>query len=88
MTRKDHELIGILIRRVEWREGSVFDRLRTVEKRAEWRAKTGAYGCDTKRERQLARLARRTRKAMKRERARSIARANASQPRRKTFTDA
>lgn len=77
MNRQDHELIAVLIRRVEWRQGSVSERLRTVEKRARWRAKTGAYGCDTKRERRLEKLARRTRKAMARERERSIASAQA-----------
>lgn len=57
------ELVYDLIRRVEWREGEVTERLRTVERRCRWRAKTGAYGCDRKHERQLARLARRIRKA-------------------------
>ena len=63
MKRANAELVYDLIRRTEWRDGEVTDRLRTVEQRARWRAKTGAYGCDRKHERRLAKLARRIRKA-------------------------
>jgi hypothetical protein len=62
MKRRDIELVYNLLRRVEWRQGSVEDRLLVVEQRAKWRAKTGAYGCDRKLERRLAKLARRLRK--------------------------
>lgn len=62
MKPRDVELVYDLLRRVEWRHGSTTDRLLVVERRAKWRAKTGAYGCDRKHERRLARLARKARK--------------------------
>lgn len=66
MKRRDLDLIYNLIRRTEWREGEVTDRLRKVEERAKWRAKTGAYGCNQTLERRIARLARDVRKSAKR----------------------
>lgn len=52
--------------RTAWRTGEMWGRLYVVEKRAEWRARTGAYGCDRKLERKIARAARRKRKAIMR----------------------
>jgi hypothetical protein len=70
------ELIGQLMARTQWRSGSVSERLEKAEKRARWRAETGAYGCDRKQEMRLARLAKRVRKAVDAKRVRDVALAN------------
>lgn len=65
MNKDDHVLIGEMIQRLVWQEGTLDDRLKSVEDRARLRASGHVYSGNRKLDKKIVKLAKKVRKALR-----------------------